>query len=167
MSYTDYSALAEDQLLTEGVLTRRIVAWFADIFLIGCLVAVLWVVCLAFGIVTLGLGWPVFGILPLVPFFYNFLFLSSHWSATPGQALLGLSVRDNHDLGPPAAAQALVSTLLYYVTLATSGLLLLIALFTARHRTLHDLLSGLVVVRARALTPASGVWNMATGSPYR
>jgi uncharacterized RDD family membrane protein YckC len=31
--------------------------------------------------------------------------------------------------------------------MATSGLLLLIALFTVRHRTLHDLASDLVVVR--------------------
>ena len=52
------------------------------------------------------------------------------------------------------------------LTLATTGLLLLIALFTVRHRTLHDLASGLVVARTRALTGGFGSWNMQGGSPY-
>ena len=75
-------------------------------------------------------------------------------------------MRRNDDLGPPTPLQALVYTLLFYLTLATSGLLLLVALFTVRHRTLHDLASGLVVVRARALTGGLGSWNMQGGSPY-
>ena len=70
-------------------------------------------------------------------------------SATPGQQALGLVVRRNDDLGPPTLVQAFVFTLVFYVTLATTGLLLLVALFTVRQRTLHDLASGLVVVRAR------------------
>ena len=45
----------------------------------------------------------------------------------------------------------MISTLVFYLTLATSGLLLLVALFTVRHRTLHDLVSGLVVVRAEGM----------------
>ena len=64
----------------------------------------------------------------------------------------------------------MVFTLIFYLTLATTGLLLLFALFTVRHRTLHDLASGLVVVRAhacrRALTGGPGSWNMQGGSPY-
>ena len=71
-------------------------------------------------------------------------------SATPGQAMFGLMVRRDDDLGPPTLAQAVISTLVFYLTLATSGLLLLVALFTERKRTLHDLVSGLVVVRTRA-----------------
>jgi uncharacterized RDD family membrane protein YckC len=72
-------------------------------------------------------------------------------SATPGQQIMGLTVRRNHDLGPPSPVQALIYVLLYYLTLATSGLLLLVALVTLRHRTLHDLLTGLVVVRVAAM----------------
>ena len=57
---------------------------------------------------------------------------------------------------------------MFYVTLATTGLLLLVALFTVRQRTLHDLASGLVVVRVArgALTRGPGSWNMHGGSPY-
>ncbi len=63
--------------------------------------------------------------------------------------------------------QALISVLVFYLTLATSGLLLAVALFTYRHRTLHDIVSGLVVVREnalRTLTETGGRWNMAGGA---
>ena len=59
-------------------------------------------------------------------------------------------VRDD-DFGRPSLAQAIVSTLVFYVTMALGMVLLLVALFTVRHRTLHDLGSGLVVVRRRFL----------------
>jgi uncharacterized RDD family membrane protein YckC len=41
--------------------------------------------------------------------------------------------------------------------------LFLVALVTPRHRTLHDLVSGLLVVRAAPLTARVGVWNMPGG----
>ena len=88
-------------------------------------------------------------ILPAVPFLYHFLSLLRASTATPGQSIMGLTVRRDADLGPPTGLQALIFTVVFYLTLATSGLLLLIALFTVRHRTLHDLASDLVVVRRR------------------
>jgi uncharacterized RDD family membrane protein YckC len=136
------------------------------VLLIGLICVALWVALMLFGLVTLGLGLPLLGILPFVPFCYHMLFLAGPASATPGQSALGLVVRRNDDLGHPTPVQALVSTLLFYATLATSGLLLLIALFTVRRRTLHDLISGLVVVRTRALTGSPASWNMPGGSPY-
>jgi uncharacterized RDD family membrane protein YckC len=157
--------LDEDRL-TEGVLTRRVFAWLIDVLLIALIMAALWFVLVLFGVLTLGLGLPLLGVLPFVPFCYHMLFLAGPPSATPGQSALGLVVRRNDDFGHPTPVQAVVSTLLFYVTLATSGLLLLVAPFTVRRRTLHDLLSGLVVVRARALTGGLGSWNMQGGSPY-
>jgi uncharacterized RDD family membrane protein YckC len=156
----------DEYLLTEGVLIRRVFAWLIDVLLIGLICVALWVALMLFGLVTLGLGLPLLGILPFVPFCYHMLFLAGPASATPGQSALGLVVRRNDDLGRPTPVQALVSTLLFYATLATSGLLLLIALFTVRRRTLHDLISGLVVVRTRALTGSPASWNMPGGSPY-
>ena len=170
MSYTDTPppyglATPRDDLLTRGVLLRRCLAWLVDVFLIGCLMAVAWVVLFTFGMLTLGLGMPLLGLLSLLPFCYNFLFLAG-MAATPGQALCGLRVLRDDDLGRPTPLQALLSTLVYYLTLATTGLLLLAALVTARHRTLHDLVSGLVAVRAQALTRFAGSWNMQGGSPH-
>ena len=89
--------------------------------------------------------------LPAVPFLYQFLSLMRRASATPGQAFMGLTVRRDADLGPPTGLQALLFTAIFYVTMAATGLLLLVALFTTRHRTLHDMASDLVVVRRRAL----------------
>jgi len=90
--------------------------------------------------------------------------------AATHQALFGLLVRRDDDLGPPTLPQAVISTLVFYLTLATTGLLLLVALFTRRHRTLHDLVSGLVVVRRHAwhdwaLTTGAASWNMHPGHP--
>jgi uncharacterized RDD family membrane protein YckC len=156
----------DDYSLTEGVLIRRIFAWLLDVLLVGLTLVVLWFVLLLFGVLTLGLGLPLLGVLPFVPFCYHLFFVASPAAATPGQQVLGLVVRRNDDLGLPSFAQAFIYTLVFYLTLATTGLLLLIALFTIRHRTLHDLASGLVVVRARALTGGFGSWNMQGGSPY-
>jgi len=161
------SPYLDANFLTEGVMSRRCVAWIFDVFLIAVLVFALWWVLVLFGLLTFGLGFGAMSILPFVPFFYHFLSLLGSSSATPGQQMMGLTVRRDFDLGPPTGLQALISVLVFYVTLATSGLLLLVALFTVRHRTLHDLLSGLVVVRARALTAATEGWNMQGGASAR
>jgi uncharacterized RDD family membrane protein YckC len=159
-----------------GVLSRRCLGWLTDLLLVAVLVGTLWSSLLLLGLLTFGLGWWLFGLVPLLPFAYHCLFLTGSLSATPGQALFGLVVRRDDDLGPPSLAQAVISTLVFYLTLATSGLLLLVALFTQRKRTLHDLASGLVVVRRRAwhdwvsatgaLTGGAGSWNMPPGHPY-
>jgi uncharacterized RDD family membrane protein YckC len=138
-----------DEEFVEGVMSRRVCAWLLDLLLIGVIFTVLWVILFMFGLLTLGLGFGAMALLPGVPFLYHFLSLLRPSSATPGQAIMGLTVRRDEDLGPPTGLQALIFTIVFYFTMATSGLLLLIALFTARHRTLHDLASDLVVVRRR------------------
>jgi uncharacterized RDD family membrane protein YckC len=141
--------MVRDEEFIEGVMMRRCLAWLIDVVLIGVIFALLAMVLLVFGLLTLGLGLGAMAILPAVPFLYHFLSLLRPASATPGQAALGLTVRRDEDLGPPTGLQALIFTVVFYLTMATSGLLLLVALFTVRHRTLHDLASDLVVVRRR------------------
>lgn len=157
----------DDDFLVGGALSRRCLAWVVDFVLIVLLVWLLWWVLAVFGLLTFGLGFSAMAILPIVPFCYQMLSLLSAASATPGQRMFGLTVRRNFDLGPPTALQALVSTVVFYLTLATSGLLLLFAIVTIRHRTLHDIVSGLIVVRTRAaeaLTDPGGGWNMQGGT---
>jgi uncharacterized RDD family membrane protein YckC len=156
----------DDEWLLDGVRSRRVFAWLVDVLLILLLLAALWLALLIFGVVTLGLGMPLLGALPFVPFGYHFLFVCGPSSATPGQQAFDLIVRRDSDLGRPTPFQALIYVVLFYLTLATSGLLLLVALFTDHKRTLHDIGSGLVVVRARALTRGFGSGNMQGGSPY-
>jgi uncharacterized RDD family membrane protein YckC len=136
-----------DRGLTEGVMFRRIVAWLLDCFFIAVILAGLWVVLFLFGLLTLGLGFPLLSVLPIVPVLYHWLFLASGMAATPGQSLMGLIVRRNDDLGPPTALQALAFTLLFYLTLMLGVIWMAVALVTTRHRTVHDMISGLVVIR--------------------
>jgi uncharacterized RDD family membrane protein YckC len=155
--------MREDDFLTRGVLVRRIAAFVLDGILVLLLLGVLKMLLFAFGLLTLGLGFPLFGLLPLVPALYNWLSLLSPLSATPGQAMMGVTVRRNDDLSPPGGLQALVWVIGWLLTIAAGLIWLALALVTVRHRTLHDLVSGLVVVRSRALTPPPGSWNMAPG----
>jgi len=159
-----------DDWLTRGVLTRRVFAFLLDLLLIGVIVAGLWSALFLFGLLTLGLGFPLLGLLPAVPPLYHFLFLASPLSATPGQALLGLVVRRNSDFGRPDVLEALVSVVGFYVTVLLGAVWLVVALLTTRRRTVHDMVAGLVVVRTDALasltpplTPPGAAWNMRSG----
>jgi uncharacterized RDD family membrane protein YckC len=62
-------------------------------------------------------------------------------------SLFGLEVR-SWTGQRPTVWQAVLMAVLFYATIGpTGGLVLLVALFNGRRRTLHDLLSGTVVVR--------------------
>ncbi len=159
---TDPAALAELQadMMTSGVMSRRVIAWLIDCVLIGMIGTAVFSFCAFIGLVTFGLGAGAFGILPLVPLLYHWLTMASPLSASPGQAMLGLTVRNADDMAPVTALQALIFTALLYVTLALGVWPMLIALFTRGHRTIHDMLSGCVVVRKETLTHVTEFWNM-------
>lgn len=152
-----------DEAMTRGTIIRRLAAFLVDGIIVLIVGKVLAVAFFLFGLLTLGLGMGLLGLLPLVPGVYSWFGLLSPLSATPGQALLGLRVRRDEDLGPPGALAALIWVVGFYVSLVLSGLPLLLALFNLRRRTLHDIASGLVVVRAEALTLAGGFGNMRSG----
>lgn len=167
---TSIGQTMDDAPLLEGVLFRRVCAWVIDLLLVGGIVAVLWVMLVGFGLLTLGLGLPLLGLLPVVPLAYHILFVASVRSATPGQAMMGLSVRQDQDLGRPSLLQAILFTAGLWLTLGAGVVWLGAALLTTRRRTLHDLVSGLVVVRARALdgalTAPAEFGNMGRGPGY-
>lgn len=144
------SPAAEEALLA-GVLWRRLVGFWIDGVLIVLLCVVLWTALLGLGVLTLGLGFALFGALAAVPPLYHFLFLLRPAAATPGQAALGLTLRRIEDFSRPDAADALVWVLGFYATLALGTVWFAIALFTPRHRALHDMIPGLVMLRRRAL----------------
>ena len=133
--------------LLAGVRRRRVFAWLVDIVLIGFL-ALSWVMLLVgLGFLTFGLTWGLLGWVPLIPLLYNWLWVASPASATPGQMLMGLIVRRDADLGRPSPLQAAVSALGYEVTIAAGAVWFAVSLVTTHKRCLHDLVSGLVVVR--------------------
>lgn len=141
----------DDDSLTWGVPSRRVAAFFIDSFLImlltlGMAFAFALIHLMSFGL----LAGPAHLVL-LVALVYLTGWIASPSMATPGQMAVGLSVRRADDLGRPSLLQALAFTVLLYLTLVAGVIWLGIALFTVRRRAIHDMLSGLVVVRAGAL----------------
>lgn len=146
-----------DQALTDGVLWRRVVAWVIDLILISVIMTVLWFVLGLFGILTLGLGLPLLGVLPVVPLAYHALFIAGGRTGTPGERWMDLTVRRDLDLGPPSLFQAVLFTAGLWLTLSLGVIWLAAALFLPHKRTLHDLVSSLVVVRRDELTRVPGL----------
>ena len=142
---------AAEDALTGGILPRRVVAFVVDGLLITILAVVAWAALLLFGLLTLGLGLPLLGLLPAVPVLYHWLLTAGPGQATPGQAMLGLKLVRDDDLGRPNSAQAFVWSIGLAVTIALGAVWLLLALVTRRHRAAHDIAAGVSVVRAAAL----------------
>lgn len=166
--------ILEDRL-TGGLLTRRVLAWIVDAVLISAIGVVIWLVLAAFTVVTLGFGAPLLALLALLPPFYGWLFLMTPLQSSPGQALFGLIVVRDADWGEPTFLQAVVYVAAYWATMAAGVIWTAIAIISTRHRTFHDMLSGLVVMRRSALreylTGGSMGWNirpdtMGGGRPY-
>lgn len=133
--------------LTEGVLLRRFVALLVDCFIIGLLGWAAAFFIAIFGVFTLGIGWLAFHVMPLLPFVYYTLLIGGS-GATPGQRAMGIEVRQDSDLAPPNLAQALVWTILLWLSFVLACIPFLLALLNPRRRTTHDILSGLVIIRA-------------------
>ena len=131
----------DDDFLTGGVMSRRCIAWVLDFLVLAVLVWVLWWILVMFGFLTFGLGFGAMSILPFVPFCYHFLSLLSAASATPGQRMMGLTVRRNYDLGPPDGLQALVSVLLFYLTIGAG-----VAMTFSRSTTVGWMFAGAIML---------------------
>ncbi len=139
----------DDWRVYEGVRTRRVFAFLLDYLFIGLLVIPFAVLVLLLGILTLGLGWALFGVLgPIVALIYIWSTLGGAKQATPGMQLMGLRL-DRLDERPVDGLLAVVHTVLFWAGNAIlTPLILLVSLFADRKRTLHDLLLGTVVTRA-------------------
>ena len=130
------------------VLTRRALAYLLDLVFVAIIGSVLSTALSLLTILSFGLLGVLFFVLPAVGVLYGALTIGGPQSATWGMRLLSLEVLRT-DGGRPEFVQALIFSLLFYATVAlTSWLILLVALVTPRKRTLHDLLSGLVIRRS-------------------
>ena len=127
----------------EGVRTRRIVAVAVDFLIVASLSTAVFIglFVLSFGM-SLAFGPPL---LPLVAFFYNGLTVSGPRMATPGMALMGLEMRST-DGGPVDFLQAAVHAILFYVSWLFPPVLLM-SFFAHDKRCLHDMVSGVIVLR--------------------
>ena len=144
-----YDPIANPELFT-GVLSRRLVAFFIDVIIIAVPVVAAAIFIFLFGIVTLGLGWLLFWLLSpasvIWALAYYGLTMGGAASATIGMRAMDLEIRTWY--GAPAyALLGAVHAVVYWVSISVlTPLILLVGLFNARRRLLHDMLVGTVVI---------------------
>lgn len=134
----------------EGVLSRRMVAFFIDAVIIIAPIVLLALFIFVFGIVTLSLGWMLFPVLGpafvIWAIWYNAVTIGSPASATLGMRVMDLELRTWYG-APGYAVLGAVHAVAFWVSLSVlTPLVLLLAFFNHRRRLLHDYLVGAVLI---------------------
>ena len=146
--------------LFEGVLARRVVAFIIDFIIIAVPVLLTAMFIFAFGIITLGLGWALYWLLPAASVIWAVAYfgftLGSPRSATIGMRVMDLEMRTWY--GAPAYfVLGAVHAIAFWFTVSFfSPLILLVAFFNERRRLLHDILLGTVIVNSPARAAMRG-----------
>jgi uncharacterized RDD family membrane protein YckC len=152
-----YDPLTSPELF-EGVLARRMVAFFIDFLIIALPVVFAVLFVTAMGIVTFGLGFIFFALVPpaavIWALAYYGLCFGSPQSATIGMRAMDLEMRTWY--GSPAYfVLGAVHAIVFWITVsALTPFILLIGLLNDRRRLLHDLLLGTVVINNPARSQA-------------
>ena len=136
--------------LFEGVPARRVIAFFIDLLIIAVPIVFLAMFIFAIGVVTLGLGFVLYGLLPALSVVWALLYygltFGSPRSATIGMRVMDLEMRTWY--GAPAYfVLGAVHAILFWVTTSfLTPLVLLVGFFNDRKRLLHDMLVGTIVI---------------------
>lgn len=144
-----YDPAANPELF-DGVLPRRVVAFFIDLAIIALPLVLAAMFIFAFGVVTLGLGWALYWLLPPASVIWALVYfgatLGGPNSATIGMRVMDLEMRTWY--GAPAYfVLGAVHAIAFWVSAsALSPLILLVAFFNERRRLLHDIVLGTVVI---------------------
>jgi uncharacterized RDD family membrane protein YckC len=139
-----------DPRLTEGVIGRRVMGYLVDFVMIGIWSIIMMIVISVVGLLTFGLGWSLFALVPLTAIIYNAVTISGRSQATVGMRMAGLRVVDATTGGRVGFIVAAVHALLFYVAVSTFLLWVcdvLVGFFRNDGRFVHDLLTGVVLIR--------------------
>jgi uncharacterized RDD family membrane protein YckC len=140
-----FNPVTEPQLF-KAVIRKRCVAFIIDAIIIMALWAIALIVVALFGVITLGLGWLLFGLVfPAVGLGYNAFTIGGPNASTIGQRIMGLTVPMWFG-GKVTPLIAAFHALLFWFTLVIFFPLLLWAFFDSRKRCIHDILAGVVVI---------------------
>jgi len=136
--------------LFDGVLARRVVAFVIDVIIIAIPLVLAAMFIFAFGIVTLGLGWALYWLMPPATVIWAVVYfgitLGSPPSATIGMQVMDLEMRTWY--GAPAYfVLGAVHAIAFWISVsALSPFILLVCFFNERRRLLHDIVLGTVVI---------------------
>lgn len=134
--------------LFDGLLTRRVVAYFIDVALMGGIVVVLGVIGFVLGFLTLGLSLlSLVFVIPAAIVLYYAVTLGSPKRATVGMQTMDIVLTPTR--GKPLDGwMAVLHALIFWVTAWISlPVSLIFALFTPRRQMIHDLIVGTLMVR--------------------
>lgn len=135
---------------TEGVIGRRLVAYLLDIVFIFLFSALLFLVISLLGVVTFGLGWVLYAILPASGVIYSAITVGGAKQSTVGMRMAGLRAINANTGGRVDTLTAAFHALLFYLAVGTFVLWLLDVAFgfmRSDARFGHDVLSSVAVVR--------------------
>jgi uncharacterized RDD family membrane protein YckC len=142
-AYVHANAFANRDALT-GVRTRRLMALCLDFVAVSVIATLLYLLLLVF---TLGLSFfflpPLW---PIVAFFYSGVSMSSSRMATPGMRAMGLEVRMRDTGAPVPFLNAAAHGAFFYLSWFFP-LVFLVTLVDNEKRFLHDIVSGVIVLR--------------------
>src|SRR5450830_2097040 len=136
--------------LFEGVLARRVVAFLIDFMVIAVPILLAAMFIFAFCIVTLGLGWALYWLLPpasvVWAIVYFGLTLGGLRSATIGMRVMDLEMRTWY--GAPAyfVLGAVHAVAFWFSVSFFTPFIVLVAFFNERRRLLHDIMLGTVMM---------------------
>ncbi|HEU5019912.1 MAG TPA: RDD family protein [Pseudolabrys sp.] len=162
-----YDPAIEPELF-EGVLARRVIAFIIDFVVLAVPVVLAGMFIFAFGIVTFGLGWALYWLLPPGTVIWALVYfgwtLGGPASATLGMRAVDIELRTWY--GAPAYfVLGAVRAVVFWITIsALTPLILLVAFFNERGRLLHDILLGTIVINNPAR--ASYLRAALAGAPY-
>lgn len=144
-----YDPIANPELF-EGVLARRVAAFVIDLIIIAVPLIAVSVFIFIFGLFTFGLGWALFWLLSpgsiVWALVYYGLTLGGRASATIGMRAMEIEMRTWY--GAPAYfVLGAVHAIVFWISLSVlTPFILLVGLFNARRRLLHDILVGTVLI---------------------
>lgn len=140
-----YNPITEPQLFS-AVIRKRCMAFLVDAVIITLLTVFAFVVVFVLGVVTLGLGWLLFGLIfPVVGLGYNAFTIGGPKCSTIGQRMMGLAVPMWYG-GKVTPLIAAFHALLFWFSLTLFFPILLWCFFDSRKRCLHDILAGVLVI---------------------
>src|SRR5215470_14193262 len=144
-----YDPVTQPELF-DGVLARRVIAFLIDFIVISIPVVLAAMFIFAFGIVTLGLGFALYWLLPTATVIWAIVYfgatLGGPASATIGMRVMDLEMRTWY--GAPAYfVLGAVHAIAFWFTVSFfTPFVLLVAFFNQRRRLLHDILLGTVII---------------------
>ena len=144
-----YDPVANPELF-EGVVARRTIAFFIDIFIILVPIVFAGMFIFVFGLVTFGLGWMLFWLLHAASIIWALLYYGFTFggpaSATIGMRVMEIEMRTWYG-APSYFVLGAVHAVAFWVSVsALTPFILLVCFFNSRSRLLHDILLGTVVI---------------------